>query len=133
MPHDNVELVRKYFDAWNGAEFEPSAHDIDPAVEIDWSESHAPYAGRYSGYDGWQRLFAEIRESFHGASVEVHEYRVIGPHVAVRSTAHMRGRDGIEVAARSTIVFSFRDNKIAAMRLYQDDADARAAIGPGAD
>jgi ketosteroid isomerase-like protein len=129
MPRDRVEIVRKYFDAWNGADFEPNVDDIDPAVEIDWSESNAPYAGKYSGHDGWRLLFSEIRDSFQDASVEVHEYRAIGPHVAVRNTAHMRGRGGIEVAARNTMVFTFRADKVALIRLFQEDADARAAIG----
>jgi ketosteroid isomerase-like protein len=126
-----VEIVKKYFDAWNSASFEPEVEDIDAAVAIDWSESNAPYAGTYSGHDGWRELFGEIVASFQGAWAEAHEYVVAGPYVAVHNTAHLRGREGIEVAARSTIVFTFREDKIVAARLYQNHADALAAIGAG--
>lgn len=136
MERDKVELVRRFFDvfyAFDQEAFESIVADIDPAVEIDWSESNAPYAGNYSGLQGWQRLFDEIRASFQDGWFEAHEYRVEGPHVAVQNTAHLRGRNGIEVKARSTIVFTFRNDKVSMLRLYQDDAAARAAVRAAGD
>jgi ketosteroid isomerase-like protein len=53
--------------------------------------------------------------------------------VAVQNTAHLRGRNGIEVKARSTIVFTFRNDKVSELRLYQDDAAARAAMRAAGD
>ncbi len=130
MPQDRVEIVRKYHDLFSSGTFDTSVlDDVDPAVEVDWSESRAPYGGIYSGHQGWDRLFREMREAFQGAWSEIHDVIEIGPYVAVPNTAHMQGRDGIEVVARSTIVFTFRDDKVVALNLYQNHADALAAIG----
>ena len=133
MAGDRVAILRKYFDAWDSARFEPSVEDVDPSVEIDWSESKAPYGGTYYGHAGWRQLFSEIRQVFDDAWVEAHDYVESGPYVAVRNTARMRGREGIEVIARSTIVFTFREDVIVAARLYQEDADALAAIRESGD
>lgn len=115
--------------AWNEADFEPSLDAVDPDITIDWSESHAPYAGVYVGIGGWRRLFRELPAAFSEARTELHEYVEAGPSVALRNTAHLRGRDGIEVTASSTIVFTFRDDKLVSIRLFQDHDDALAAIG----
>src|SRR3954454_4669535 len=131
MPRDRVDIVRGYLGAWTGEPIEPSVEEVDSDVEIDWSESHAPYAGVYSGHGGWRRLFGEMSDSFQGLAVEAHEYIAVGPYVAVPNTVRLQGRAGIEVQATSTVVFTFRDDKIAAVRVYQSDADARAAIGAG--
>src|SRR3954468_13132806 len=132
MPRDRVDIVRGYLDAWTGEPIELSVEEVDSDVEIDWSESHAPYAGVYSGHAGWRRLFGEMSDSFQGGlAVDAHEYIAVGPYIAVPNTVRLRGRAGIEVQATSTVVFTFRDDKIAAVRLYQSDADARAAIGAG--
>src|SRR3954452_4228133 len=121
MPRDRVDIVRGYVDAWNGAPIGPAVEEVDSDVEIDWSESNAPYAGVYSGHGGWRRLFGEMSDSFQGLAVEAHEYIAVGPYVAVPNTVRLQGRAGIEVQATSTVVFTFRDDKIAAVRLYQSD------------
>jgi hypothetical protein len=73
-------------------------------VEVDWCESRAPYRGMYRGHDGWLRLFAEMRAPFEDVSSEPHRFVVAGQHVAVPYTVRVRGRDGIEVNARNTLV-----------------------------
>jgi ketosteroid isomerase-like protein len=129
MPQDRVEIVRYYIDRFSSGSFDASLDNVDPEVEVDWSQSRAPYGGIYRGHQGWDRLFREMREAFEASWTEIHEYIEIGPHVAIPNTGHLRGRDGIEVVARSTIVFTFRDDMVIAIRLYQNHADALAAIG----
>src|SRR3954451_3232769 len=125
---DLVEIAGRMIDRWNRADFDSDLPDVDPEVEIDWSESKAPYAGTYRGHAGWNELFRHMNESFEHSWAEVHEYIVVGPHVAVRNTGHLRGRGGIEVIARSTLVFTFRDDRIIEARLFQEHSDALAAI-----
>ena len=47
----------------------------------------------------------------------------------VRNTAHMRGREGIEVIARSTQVFTLENGQITRLRLFQERAEALEAAG----
>jgi len=47
----------------------------------------------------------------------------------VPNTAHIRGRQGIEVLARSTFVFTVENGQIARLRLFQERAEALEAAG----
>ena len=52
-----------------------------------------------------------------------------GSEVVFSNTAHMRGREGIEVSARSVLVFNVENGQIARLRLFQDRAEALEAVG----
>jgi hypothetical protein len=129
LARNRIAIVRRCLHAWNQDRFAFLSHDVDAAVHVDWSESRAPYRGVYSGHSGWLDLFGEIRAGFENLVCEAHDFVVAGPHIAVPNTTRMRGRDGVEVVARSTVVFTFLCTKVARLRLYQDEAAARAAIG----
>ena len=129
MPDPARAVVEAWLDAWNSDEPERSLVYIDPEAEIDWSESRAPWAQNYHGRDGGLRLFHEIRDAFESSRLEVHDYVVVGDRVGMRNTSHLRGREGIEVVARSTIVFTVRDDKIVTIRLFQEHDDALRALG----
>jgi ketosteroid isomerase-like protein len=47
----------------------------------------------------------------------------------VPNTAHMRGRDGVEVIARSTFVYTVEDGQITRLRMFQERAEALEAAG----
>ena len=128
MVRERIAIVRRCFEAWAAGCLQTVAHHVDPAVEVDWSESFAPYRGIYSGHAGWLALFHEIRAPFEEVRSELHEFAVAGQHVAVPNAARMRGRDGVEVLARSTLVFTFVGVKVVALRLFQREDDALAAI-----
>jgi SnoaL-like domain len=128
MVRERVAIIRKCFEAWTTDRFESVAHHLDPAVQVNWCDSRAPYRGIYAGHAGWRQLFGQIRSMFAEVWSEPHDFVVAGQHVAVPHTARMRGRDGIEVAATSTIVFTFLGVRVVALRLYEREADAYAAI-----
>jgi ketosteroid isomerase-like protein len=128
MVRERVAIVRKCFEAWTTDRFESVAPHLDPAVEVNWCESRAPYRGIYAGHAGWRQLFGQIRSRFAEVWSEPRDFVVAGQHVAVPHTVRMRGRDGIEVAATSTVVFTFLGVRVVALRLYEREADAYAAI-----
>jgi ketosteroid isomerase-like protein len=124
-----LELVEWFLTAFNDGDTERALEHVDPSVRVDWSQSHAPYAGVYTGFSGWRRLFGELRGAFGGeAWHEVHEIIEEGRHVAVYNTVHLLGREGIEVTASSTLVFTFEDDKLTSIRLFQEHADALEAM-----
>jgi ketosteroid isomerase-like protein len=41
----------------------------------------------------------------------------------------MRGRDGVEVTARSTFVFTVENGQITRVRMFQERAEALEAVG----
>jgi ketosteroid isomerase-like protein len=132
LRRERVAIVRRCFDAWMANRFDSLVHDVDPRVEVDWTESRGPYRGIYCGHRGLSELFAEMRTQFAEVTAEPHDFVVQGQHIAVAQTSRMRGRDGVEVLARSTVVFTFLGSKLIGLRLYERQADALAAIGAAA-
>jgi ketosteroid isomerase-like protein len=74
-------------------------------------------------------MFAEMRALFESSWIEIDEAIPVGDHVVVPHTTHARGRDGIEVKARTTWLFTIRDGKIERVCLYQERQEALEAAG----
>jgi ketosteroid isomerase-like protein len=49
---------------------------------------------------------------------------VVLPH-----TTHFRGREGVEVTARATWVYTVENGQITRLRLFQEEAEALEAVG----
>ena len=47
----------------------------------------------------------------------------------VPNTAHIRGRQGIEVVARRPFVYTVENGQITRQRMFQDEAEALEAAG----
>jgi ketosteroid isomerase-like protein len=67
--------------------------------------------------------------TFEDVHIETHGLLEAGSEVVVLNTAHMRGRDGIEVVARSALVDTVESGKITRLRLFQERAEALEAVG----
>ena len=61
--------------------------------------------------------------------IETHGFTEAGSEVVVPNTAHFRGREGIEVVARSTFVFTVENGQITCLRMFQERAEALEAAG----
>jgi ketosteroid isomerase-like protein len=71
----------------------------------------------------------EFREAWESARIEPDEFIEIGEHAVVPWTAHLVGRDGIEVQARTTWTYTFRDGMIERITMYQEREEALEAVG----
>ena len=61
--------------------------------------------------------------------LETYDITEAGSEVVVPNTATFRGRQGIEVVARSAFVYTVEDGQITAYRLFQERAEALEAAG----
>jgi hypothetical protein len=61
--------------------------------------------------------------------LELHGFRQTRPYVVASNTAHTRGRDGIEVIARSTFVYTIENRLITRLQMFQTRAEALEAVG----
>jgi ketosteroid isomerase-like protein len=126
---ENIELVRQTLDAYSRRDLETLRALSHPDVELDWSASRGSLAGVYRGFDEAERFYAEYYETFEEIVVVPVRFVTAGDSVVVSNVAHQRGRDGIEVSARSTLVFTFRANRITRTCLFQHEHEALAAVG----
>jgi ketosteroid isomerase-like protein len=128
MPQENAEIVRAAVDALDRGDLAAALKDITRDFEFDFSRSVGTRPGVYT-IDGVRSFW----EDFTGAWESVHwaadEFIDAGEHVITPLTNSFRGRDGIEVQARTTWVWTFRAGRLARITFYQDRQEALEAAG----
>jgi ketosteroid isomerase-like protein len=129
MSEENVETVRRYNDAWNRRDLTAWLALLSSGAEVDWSRSRGPLKGVYRGPGELEVFWDAFLSTFEDVQVEYHGFTEVGSEVVVPNTAHVRGRQGIEVVARSTFVFTVENGRITRLRMFQDQAEALEAAG----
>ncbi len=129
MPPENLEIVRTAIEAYNRGDIEPILRFAGPRFELDLSRAAGPLNGVYD-LDRILWFWNEITDSWDSARIEAHEFIEAGAHVVVPWTMHLTGRDGIEVQARVTWVWTFHEGSVERLTMYQERADALQAVRP---
>jgi ketosteroid isomerase-like protein len=129
MSQQNVEIVRRSLDAYGRRDIDAMRSLPHPDFELDWSASRGSLVGVYRGIEEALRFWTEYYEAFEAIVVKPDRFIETGDLVVVPNVAHLRGRDGIEVTTRSTLVYSVHDRQITRICLYQDEGDALKAVG----
>jgi ketosteroid isomerase-like protein len=129
MSEENVGAARRNLEAWNRQDLTEWLASYSSGAEIDWSRSRGPLKGVYRGHGELEVFWDAFWSTFEDVQVEIHGFREVGSEVVVPNTAHIRGRQGIEVVARSTFVFTVENGQITRLRLFQERAEALEAAG----
>jgi ketosteroid isomerase-like protein len=129
MSEENVEVVRGAIDAFNrGEDLNAQFKDAAPDFELDLSRAVGPLHGVFR-LDQLERLWSAGTEPWESLRMEADELIDAGEHVVLTQTTSSRGRDGVEVTAHTTWVWTFREGMIARLCYYQDKARALEAAG----
>jgi ketosteroid isomerase-like protein len=128
MSQENVEIVCAAIDALNAGDWESVLSYAGANFEFDLTRAVGPQRGVY-GFEQTPQVLSELREGFESLHTEPHEFIEVREHVVVPLTAHMVGRDGIEVQARTTWTWTFRDGAVERVCLYQERDEALKAAG----
>ena len=126
---ENVEVVREHIEAWNRRDLGAYLASFASDAEIDWSRSRAPHKGVYRGHGEIETFWDLFWSTFENVQVEMHGFIEVGREVVVPNTAHILGRHGIEVVARSTFVYTVENGQVTRQRLFQEKAEALEAAG----
>src|SRR5689334_1879162 len=118
MSQENVEIVKAWYDAFNREDWDANFKDLAPGFELDFSRAIGPWRGVF-GPDQARQVAREIRETWESARLEPHEFIEAGDLVVVPWAMHGRGRDGIELVARFTFVFTIRNGAIERVTMYE--------------
>ena len=97
MSQENIEVVRRNQEAWNRRDLTAWLASFRSDAEIDWSRSRGPLKGFYRGHGELKVFWDEFWSTFEDVQVETYGVAEAGSEVVVSNTAHMRGREGIEV------------------------------------
>jgi ketosteroid isomerase-like protein len=128
MSQENVEIVRAGLDAYNRRDWDVLLEHAGPDFVWDMSRAIGPQRGVYKLAD-LRSFLEDLATTFEFHRFEAHEFIEVGEHVVVPTTAYARGRDGIEVEARTATVYTFRDGAITRMTMYQGRQEALEAAG----
>ena len=130
MPQENVERVRRATDAYNRGDLDGILENWASDAVLDWSRSHGFDAGVFRGHGEIRAFWRRLLAAFDNVRVElVDPIEVENGLLIVENVAYLRGRDGIEVQARSTWRITIRDGETTSLTLYQTKQDALEAAG----
>jgi uncharacterized protein len=131
MSQENVETVRRAYEAWEADDLDAFLAQFHPDVE--WHPSIEPAlegkATTYKGHAGLRRAWAEYRgEAFGRLTIQVEEIRDLGASVLVLGRFTVSGRTThIELDTEVGEFATFRDGKIATVHDYLSHREALEA------
>jgi ketosteroid isomerase-like protein len=135
MSQENVEVVRRVYDAFNRGDFASAVEYLHPAGEVypgvvGLDPPGGGSATRLVGRDELRGFFEDLGATWESISIEPKEIieAPYGRVLAIESWL-IRGRDGIEVDTRIIDVYAFRDGLIARVDGYLDRLEALEAVG----
>ena len=129
MSQENVEVVRRLFEAWNVRDIEGLVGLSDPDCE--WSPFRAQLEGVvYRGHEGIREFVRDMDEDWEAFRIDPAEFRRRDQRVAVIGHVRALGRGtGVEVDSVAGFVFELRAGRIARLVSHSDPAVALAAVG----
>jgi uncharacterized protein len=129
MSRQNVEIVRRAYEAWNAGSSDVLRELYDPNAIIvrgleGWPEGEEPAVGR----EAVLRVFEEVREAWDADTLEPISLIDAGDRVVARQKWHGVGQ-GPESTMEWTLIFTLRKGRIFLMEYFWDHAEALEALG----
>lgn len=130
MALSNLEVVRRLYAAWNGAEpVEDALQFLDPSFE--WI--NPPYAvepGTRRGHEGWRQANSNVAAAFESYRHEPGEMIEAGEKVLCFATFSGRGRaGGIEYGKSEQHLWTLREGKVIRLEWFYEKSEALRAAG----
>jgi ketosteroid isomerase-like protein len=128
MPEENIEVVRRFYDAWARDELPGPLELMDPGIEY-VNPPGAIEAGTRRGVAEFAGAVEKLLESWDFWRAEPEEFRTFGNQVAVVVRYRTRGKgSGMEVEGRESALWTLRDGKVVRYQWFHGVADALEAI-----
>jgi ketosteroid isomerase-like protein len=130
---ENVEIVRRVFEATARRDAETVFALYDPAVE--WDTSRAELGrliegGVFHGHEGVRRFLRKYNEAWEQMEYEIEELIDVGDQVVSVVNNRGRGRaSGVEVELQMPGVWTIRDGRIVRAAFFTTRAEALDAAG----
>jgi ketosteroid isomerase-like protein len=129
MSQENVEIARSNLEAAQRRDWDALFRNHHPDFELT-TPPRGPNAGTYRGREECQGFWEDLRSAFERVSVELERLVDSGDQVVavVRSRLQPKGSSG-EIELRTGFLWTFRDGKIASLRLFDKPEEALEAAG----
>ena len=129
MSQENVEAVRRFYEALNMRDWDAVFRDAHPDFVVHLPES-GMNVGSFQGRDGLMKLFESYSEAFDVFHIEPEKFFEADDQVVVFVHIPARGRgSGAEVGLRSAHVWTMRARKAAGLEVFPERQEALEAAG----
>jgi ketosteroid isomerase-like protein len=129
MSQENVEIVRRIFDAWGSGDWSIGNEYLDQhAVYV--VSSDFPAFGCYLGLDAIRAYWRDFLEQWERLTLEAKRIEAVGDTVLAHVVQHAKGRaSGVEGDLPYFMLFTFRGKKIVRTEAVMHHAEALEAVG----
>ena len=129
MSQENVDLLRRGYEAFSRGDFKGWLAVLDPEVELD-ERYVAPDAAVYRGHDGVRRWLQRGSEAVEATSFEVLRWFARGDALVTEVIVRARGvGSGAETQARLAHALRVRDQKVTYVASFPTIEQALQAMG----
>jgi len=132
MAEENVQIVRRVFDAFVRRDVDGALEVMHPEVEFSapatqrLAEKHVSYRG----HGGVRDYFADVARVWQTLEVFLHEYHDVGDdRVLVVGRVRARGTQGLIIDGPAQWAWRIEDEKIVWGHVFTDREEAVRAIG----
>jgi ketosteroid isomerase-like protein len=130
---ENIELVRRSFEAIGAWDVDALLELYDPAIEFLPLTGTRVEGGGYRGYEGVRAYFEEVSELWDVLVPEGHQFTEVGDAVVVSGACRFRGRlSGAESCPACFWVIRVREGAIVSHRTCATYDEALRLAGAGA-
>ena len=129
MSQENVEIVRRMFDAWATGDLRAGADVLDQHVVFIVSPDF-PAFGVHHGPDGVRSYMRDFVEQWERVTIKAKRIEAVGDTILVQVVQHNTGKtSGIEGELEHFMLFTFRGKKIVRWESVMSEAEALEAVG----
>jgi len=130
MSQENVEMVRRAYEAFNRGDRDAAVADLAADCEYVASGAIPGATGIYSGPGGFKRFTEWLLDEFNDARVEINETIDAGDQVVVSVTSRGSGKhSGVETSWVTWQVWTFRAGKAVRGEGFRSRGAALEAAG----
>ena len=133
MASENLEIIRRGFEAFNADGVDGILPFIDPEFEATTPPNLASEPDTYKGHEGIRRWFDSFYEVMDDIRWDAHGFeRQVGDQVVVQFTLRARGKTtGLDFGQEAVMVWTLRDGKAIGVELFETVDEALAATEQG--
>jgi ketosteroid isomerase-like protein len=129
MSQENVEIVRRAWEAFVRRDNEAALALYNPEIEIDLRDETVGTRAYY-GIEGVQRYFQDLLSVFGDMTSEVEEWIDAGDQVVAMVRSYGRGRrSGVPVDMLEAHVWTVHEGKLQRLQTFATKAEALGAAG----
>ncbi len=130
MSEENLEILRRGYEAFNRGDPEAMVADIAPTCEYVGTGAVPGFPRVYQGPEGWKEAVSWMWDEFEDAHVEIRELVGTGDQVLASVTLSGRGKQsGVETSLDHWALWTVHDGKIQRGQGFLTKHEALEAAG----